>query len=67
MTTEQVIECTQACTITVQHEFALPVAQITVSEGVQISGAIIGVWVIAWAVRVLISTIRGASAPQQEE
>lgn len=35
---DQVIQCSQACTVTVQHEFAFPVLSLTTEEGAAIGG-----------------------------
>ena len=62
--TDQVIQCTQACTITVQHEFVLPVLNLSVEEGAAISGAVLLVWAAGWAFRVLIQTLRDTDGNQ---
>ena len=55
---EQVIQCTQACTIVVQHEFAFPVLSMTTEEGALIGGAVLLVWAAGWGFRVLIQVLR---------
>lgn len=55
---EQVIQCEQACTVTVQHEITLPVLDLSPGEAAQISSAILLVWAVAWAFRVLIQSIK---------
>ncbi|WP_059441205.1 hypothetical protein [Comamonas sp. E6] len=65
--TDQVIQCTQACTITVQHEFVLPVLNLTAEEGAAISGAVLLVWAAGWAFRVLIQTLRDTDGNHQSE
>ena len=55
---DQVIQCTQACTITVQHEFALPVLSLTTEEGAAIGGAVLLIWAAGWGFRVLIQTLK---------
>lgn len=52
-----VINCSTPCTVTVVHEFSLPPFQLTAEEGGQIAVAIVGVWVVAWAFRMLIRTL----------
>lgn len=52
-----VIECAGTCTVTVVHELSLPPLQLTLEEGGQIAVAIVGVWVAAWAFRMLIRTM----------
>lgn len=66
MPTEQVIQCSQACTVTVQHEFVFPVLSLTPMQGLQISLAIVGVWAVGWGIRVLIQTIRASAHPSEE-
>lgn len=55
---EQVIQCEQACTVTVQHEITLPVLDLSPAEAAQISSAILLVWAVAWAFRVLVQSIK---------
>lgn len=55
---EQVIQCEQACTVTVQHEITLPVLDLSPAEAAEISSAILLVWAVAWAFRVLIQSIK---------
>jgi hypothetical protein len=50
---EQVVQCSQACTVTVQHEFVFPVLNLTTEEGAAISGAVLLVWAAGWAFRFL--------------
>lgn len=65
---EQTIQCIQACTVTVQHEFVFPVLSLTPAEGAQISLAVLTVWAVGWAFRVLIQTLRdGARVSTSEE
>ncbi len=66
MPIEQVIQCSQACTITVQHEFVLPVLSLTPVQGLQIGLAIIGCWAVGWGFRVLIQTLRASAHPSEE-
>ena len=54
----QVIECTGACTVTVVHEIKFPLFEMTPQEGAQIAGAVLAVWAVGWAFRVLIQTLR---------
>lgn len=65
---DQVIQCAQACTVTVQHEFALPVLSLSASEGAAISGAVLLIWAVGWGFRVLIQTLRNTDGnPTQED
>ena len=63
--TDQVIQCAQACTVTVQHEFVLPVLSLTPAEGAQIGLAVISVWAVGWAIRALIQTLRDGGKPEE--
>ena len=65
--TDQVIQCTQACTITVQHEFVVPVLNISAGDGVLISGAVLLIWSLGWGFRVLIQTLRYTDGGQSQE
>ncbi|MDH1476627.1 hypothetical protein N5F13_19190 [Comamonas thiooxydans] len=64
---EQVIQCSQACTVTVQHELVFPVLNLTTEEGAAISGAVLLVWAAGWAFRVLIQTLRDTDGNQPNE
>lgn len=52
-----VIQCIQACTITVQHELSIPPLQLDAAEGAAIAGAVLAIWAIGWAFRMLIQTL----------
>ena len=62
---EQVIQCSQACTVTVQHEFVFPVLSLTPAEGAQIGLAVISVWAVGWAIRALIQTLRDGGKTEE--
>ncbi len=64
---EQTIQCTSACTVTVQHEITLPVLNLSPAEGAAIASAILAVWAVAWAFRVLIQTIKSSDGNQPNE
>ncbi len=64
---DQVIQCSQACTITVQHEFVFPVLNLTTEEGAAISGAVLLVWAAGCALPVLIQTLRDTDGNQPNE
>ncbi|WP_315531983.1 hypothetical protein [Delftia acidovorans] len=64
---EQVIQCAQACTVTVQHEFALPVLSLSAEEGAAISGAVLLIWAVGWGFRVLIQTLSNTDGNQTQE
>lgn len=62
-----VIDCPATCTVTVQHEITLPVLNLSPAEGAAISSAILLVWAVAWAFRVLIQTIKTSDGNQPNE
>lgn len=64
---EQVIECASACTVTVQHEITLPVLNLSPAEGAQIASAILAVWAVAWAFRMLIKAVQTSDGNQPNE
>ncbi|WP_336695372.1 hypothetical protein [Delftia acidovorans] len=64
---DQVIQCAQACTVTVQHEFAFPVLSLSADEGAAISGAVLLIWAVGWGFRVLIQTLRNTDGNQTQE
>ena len=53
-----IIECATACTVTVVHEFSLPLLQLTAEEGGAIASAILAIWAIGWGFRALIHTLK---------
>ena len=63
--TDQVIQCTQACTVTVQHQFVAPILSLTPLEGAQIGLAVISVWAVGWAIRALIQTLRDGGKTEE--
>lgn len=54
---EQTIVCSQACTVTVQHDFAVPVLNLSTSDAALISSAILLVWASGYAFRLLIRAL----------
>ncbi|WP_343590349.1 hypothetical protein [Paracidovorax wautersii] len=66
MADPQVIQCTEACTVTVQHEFVFPVLSLSVEEGAAISSAILLVWAVGWGFRALIQTLKHTDGNQPE-
>jgi hypothetical protein len=61
-----VIDCSAACTVTVVHELSLPPLQLTLEEGAQIALAISAVWVVGWAVRMVLKTLSTSDGNQPE-
>ena len=64
-----VIDCVSACTVTVVHELSLPPLQLSASEGALIAGAVLAVWAVGWAFRMLIRALHidGNSTNPTEE
>lgn len=60
------VECSTACTVTIVHELSLPPLQLTVEEGGQIALAIVGVWAVAFGVRVAIQALRHTDKGMQD-
>lgn len=69
MADPQIIECAGACTVTVVHEIALPVLSMSTEDAAMISGAVLLVWVVGYAFRVLIRTLNvdGGSLSKEDE
>lgn len=67
MADPQIIECTGACTVTVVHELALPVLSMSTDDAALISGAILLVWVVGFAFRMLIRTLNVDSGSLSKE
>ena len=69
MPPETVINCDQACTITVQHELSLPPLQLDTADGAAIAGAVLAVWAVGWAFRMLVRALNidGNSSTTNEE
>lgn len=61
------IQCATACTVTVVHEFTLPILQLTPEDGAQIALAILLVWAVGWGVRQLISLIKDTGPSSESE
>lgn len=62
---ETVIDCASTCTITVVHELSLPPLQLDAAEGAQIAGAVLAVWAVGWAFRMLIKALSTGENPSQ--
>jgi hypothetical protein len=62
-----VIDCPSTCTVTVVHELSLPPLQLTAAEGAAIASAILAVWAVAWAFRMLIQTVKTSDGNQPNE
>lgn len=60
------INCSSACTVTVIHELSLPPLQLDAAEGAAIAGAVLAVWAVGWAFRMLIRTLNIDGKPSSE-
>ena len=62
------INCGSACTVTLVHELSLPPFQLSPAEGAQIAGAILAVWVVGWAGRMVVRALNvdGKSTSESE-
>lgn len=61
------VTCGAACTVTVVHELSLPPLQLSAEEGAAIASAILAVWCVGWAFRMLLITISDGSKTSTEE
>ncbi len=68
MADPQTITCDSACTVTVVHELALPVLDLSTSDAAQISGAVLLVWAVGWGFRALYRALNvdGVSTTTEE-
>lgn len=55
------INCNKTCVVTVVHEFNLPLMNLSLEDGAQISLAIISVWLVGWSIRMLIRVVSDGS------
>ena len=60
------IICAGACQLTVYHDLMLPPLQLSLEDGGKIAAAIIGVWVVGWAVRMIIRAMN-TSPPGRDD
>ena len=63
----QTIECATACTVTVVHDLSLPPLQLDAEDGSLIAGAVLAVWAIGWAARMLIRALNVDSDSSTKE
>lgn len=57
MADPQIIQCATDCTVTVVHELALPVLDLSMADAASISSAILLVWVVGYAFRMFIRAL----------
>ena len=53
----QTIDCATACTVTIVHDFSLPVLNIDETGGALIAGAILAVWAVGFGARAIIRAL----------
>jgi len=55
--------------VTVVHELSLPPLQLDAADGAAIAGAVLAVWAVGWAFRMLIRALHidGTSSTSKEE
>lgn len=61
------VTCTSACTVTVVHELSLPPLQLDAAEGAAIASAVLAIWAVGWAIRMLIKALSTGENPQSQE
>lgn len=62
----QTIECSSACTVTVVHDLQLPPLQLDTEDGALIAGAVLAVWAVGWAFRMVIRALNVDSTTTKE-
>ncbi len=62
------IQCSAACTVTLVHQFDLPLFQLSVQEAQQLALAILACWAVAWGIRQVARLLRdtGSDDVQKE-
>lgn len=63
---EQTIVCSQACTVTVQHEITTPLLDLDTAAGASITGAVLVVWAVGFGFRALIKTLKTSDGNETE-
>ena len=56
--TEQVITCSEACTVVLQLEITNPLLNLSTTDGALIAGAILAVWAVAFGIRMAIKSLK---------
>jgi len=67
MSEPQTIHCSSACTVTIQHDFSVPVLNLSPYEGGMIAGAILLVWAVGFVFRVLVRLIYDTDKRSSED
>jgi hypothetical protein len=62
-----VIDCAAACTVTVVHEFSLPLLNLSVADAVTITWQICVVWAAAWGIRQVAQMLNSSGANDERE
>ena len=62
-----VIECKSRCTVTLVHEFTMPLLNLSLDDGGRIALSIIAVWVVGWSIRILIRMVSSGSHNAEKE
>lgn len=63
-----VIQCADACTITVQHVITIPgVTDLTIEQASMVGGAIVLVWAVGWGYRRLTRQVQSGASNLESE
>lgn len=60
--TDQVIQCSTQCTVTVEHVISIPPLSMPMETGFQIGTAIFAVWTVAFCIKLLARVFEDASS-----
>jgi len=66
MSEPAVIQCTSACTVTVQHQFSVPVPEPDAAQGGAMAAAIGLVRAVGWGIRTLARTLKNVDSTDAE-
>jgi hypothetical protein len=64
---QTVTTCDAACTVTMVVSITTPFFNLDEAGGAQIAGAVLAVWAIGWAFRVLIRTLKSTDGNSTSE
>lgn len=64
---EQVIQCIEACTVTVHHVISIPPFNLTLEQGKQIAIAVIAVWAVGLVFREIVRVISDGNSSTTEK